>query len=488
MPRFRLQPRSAALLFLLSSLVVGAMPRAGAAAQLHVGGATISITPDRPVALAGQMHTRISQAVESPVTASVVALESREGDRAVEQAVMVACDLVSIRNGLLEEVRAAVTSLTPDLKPEKIFLSATHTHTAPVVEEGLYELPEAGIMRPNEYRKFLVQQIAEGIRQAWQSRKPGSVGWGLGHAVVAQNRLAVYADGRAQMYGPTAKADFLRFEGYEDHGVDVLFFWNSEGDLIATCVNLACPAQEVEGRSAVNADFWHSVRETLRARHGKDLAVLAWTGAAGDQSPHLMYRKEAEERMRKLRNLDRLDEIARRIVAAWDEAYEGAKQEPHADAVFKHQVQTLNLPVRLVTQEEALAAENQVATLKSDPKAQRRMQWQQKVVDRFKTQKPDDVLPTEVHVLRLGDVVIATNQFELFTDYGVQMKARSPALQTFVIQLAGPGTYLPTARGVTGGAYGAVIQSNTVGPDGGQALVDGTLELINGLWTPSETR
>ena len=33
------------------------------AAELNVGGATISITPDRPVALAGQMHTRIARTV-----------------------------------------------------------------------------------------------------------------------------------------------------------------------------------------------------------------------------------------------------------------------------------------------------------------------------------------------------------------------------------------------------------------------------------------
>ena len=40
-----------------------------------------------------------------------------------------------------------------------------------------------------------------------------------------------------------------------------------------------------------------------------------------------------------------------------------------------------------------------------------------------------------MHVLRLGDVAIAANEFELFTDYGVQIKARSPAVQTLVIQL-----------------------------------------------------
>ena len=111
-----------------------------------------------------------------------------------------------------------------------------------------------------------------------------------------------------------------------------------------------------------------------------------------------------------------------------------------------------------------------------------RAQWNQDVVDRFERQKPGDVYRTEIHVLRLGDVAIATNPFELYTDYGVQMKARSPALQTFIIQLAGPGTYLPTDRGTAGGAYGAVVQSNLVGPEAGRVLVERTLAVIGELW------
>ena len=72
---------------------------------------------------------------------------------------------------------------------------------------------------------------------------------------------------------------------------------------------MACPSQEVEGDTFVDADFWHQIREALKAKYGKDLSVLGWTGAAGDQSPHLMYRKQAEERMRKLRNVSRLLEL-----------------------------------------------------------------------------------------------------------------------------------------------------------------------------------
>jgi hypothetical protein len=82
-------------------------------------------------------------------------------------------------------------------------------------------------------------------------------------------------------------------------------------------------------------------------------------------------------------------------------------------------------------------------------------------------------------------VAICTNPFELFLDFGIQMKSRSKAVQTFVIQLVGGAGYVPTEKAVRGGGYSAVIQSNTIGPEGGQALADGTIELINRLWAKS---
>ena len=472
------------LAVIVGGMLTASFGSSGRAAELHIGAASISITPKEPVALSGQMHTRIARNVESEVTATALALESRQGDQSLDQAIMVACDLVAIREGIVEKVRDRVKQRLPGFDGSKLVLSATHTHTAPVTEQGAYDLPKEGIMQPSEYVEFLADRVAEVAVKAWESRKPGAAGWGLGHAVVAQNRRSVYSDGRAQMYGRTSQPDFRMIEGYEDHGVEVLYFWNQENKLIATAINVACPAQEAESGSAVNADFWHQVRESLRAKHGKDLQVLAWTGAGGDQSPHLMYRKAAEERMRKLRGLSRLDELARRIVDAWEEAYEGAKQDIRSDVVLVHQVQTLELPARKVSPSEFANAKLQVETLSNDPRNRRRMLWEQAVVDRYEQQQAGTVEPykMELHVIRLGDIAIATNSFELFTDYALQMKARSKALQTFIIQLAGPGTYLPTERAVRGGGYSAIVESSRVGPDGGQVLTERTIELINSLW------
>ncbi|MGC1276068.1 MAG: hypothetical protein WBC44_20385 [Planctomycetaceae bacterium] len=477
-------------LFLIAAAVVVGSAAESLAGELKIGGATVSITPDRPVALSGQMHTRIAREVESPATATALAIESHEGEKVLDQAIMVSCDLVAIREGILEEVRAKLKEQIPDFDVQKIFLSATHTHTAPVMAEGRYEIPKEGVMQPAEYADFLVERVVEASVKAWKGREPGAVGWGLGHAVVAQNRRAVYADGHAQMYGKTNPNDFRGIEGYEDHGVEVLFFWDEDHKLIATAINVACPSQEVEGRSAVNADFWHQVRALLRQRHDDDLLVLGWAGAAGDQSPHLMFRKDAEERMRKLRGLDRLDELAMRIVAAWEEAYAGARQEIRPDAKLVHTVKTIELPVRAVTDDEVANARKQVEELSKDPVAKRRMLWYQAVVDRYEQQQagPVDPYAMELHVLRLGDVAIATNSFELFTEYGIRMKSRSPALQTFVIQLTGPGTYLPTAEAVAGGGYSAIVESSVVGPQGGDALVEQTLNTLDTLWSEPRSR
>ena len=55
--------------------------------------------------------------------------------------------------------------------------------------------------------------------------------------------------------------NLLNIEGMEDHDVNMLFFWDKSGKLIAMTIDVPCPAQEVENRSTVNADYWHPVRE-----------------------------------------------------------------------------------------------------------------------------------------------------------------------------------------------------------------------------------
>lgn len=473
------------------------------AQELHIGTATADITPTLPVALMGQFHLRLAKTIETPLTANVIALESRDGNHSLDLAIMVSCDLVFIPDKLLKMIRDEVLIQIPGFDVTKIFLNAIHTHTAPVLENDLgfwfrYQIPKKGVLQVAEYDSLFAKRVAGAIVKAWKVRRPGSVSWGLSHAAVAYNRRAVYADGTAILYGKTNLPEFMNMEGPEDHDVNTLFFWDKGGKLIAATINVPCPAQEVENRSAVNADYWHPVREQLKKRFGPDLCVLGWIGAAGDQSPRPLYRLPAEERMIQLRHLSRLDEIARRVVLAVEEAYETVKEDRYADVKLIHRVETLTLPMQLVTEEDYLFSKSErdkaAAKIASDSTAANkflgRMTWNEATVDRFEKQKtdPKPKMDTEVHVLRIGDVVICTNQFELFTDYGIRIQARSMALQTFVVQLAGAGSYLPTEKAFKAGGYSAIIQSVLVGPEGGQILVDHTVNLINDMFKVEKPR
>jgi hypothetical protein len=271
---------------------------------------------------------------------------------------------------------------------------------------------------------------------------------------------------------------FRGIEGGEDHGLELLFFWDKQKKLLATGINVECPSQEVEGRSTINADFWHDVREQL-----KGMFVLGWPGACGDLSPHRMYRKAAEERMLKLRGLTCTQDIGRRISREVKDVCELTKRDIHTDVPFAHKVEDLALPVRKVTEKEVAEAQKEIEALKKKDDKSSRGAWFQRTIDRFQTQDKEPTFTVEVHVLRIGDIAIATNPFELFHDYGTQMKARSKAEQTFVIELTGGwGRYLPTTRAVAGGGYSAVVQSSMIGPEGGQGLVDRTVEMINAMW------
>ncbi|MEO5997487.1 MAG: hypothetical protein ABIN89_12175 [Chitinophagaceae bacterium] len=460
--------------------------------DLFIGTAMVNITPDLPVALQGQFYLRIGKSARTPLLANIVALESRDGKSSLEQGIFVACDLVFVPVVLTELVRQQVHELVPELDVKKIIISATHTHTSPVIESGFYLIPKEGVSQPEAYQQLFAKRVSAAIAQAWKARKQGTVTWALTSATIGHNRRAVYMDKTAKMYGKTNVPEFQHLEGYEDHDVNSLFFWNKAGKLIATSIEVPCPAQEVESDSVIDADYWSAVRVALQKRLGADVLVMGWIGAAGDQSPHLMYRKTAEERMRKLAGLSRIEAISGRIVRSVVEAYETVKNDRHTDVLFSHKTEMMTLPMRIVTEvecnESKVISEEAAAQIAADPRQAEKLYgkkvWYGEVVERFEKQKtnPNPTYSTEIHVLRLGDVAICTTQFELFTDFGIRIQSRSKALQTFMIQLAGPGTYLPTSKAVAGGGYSAVCQSNLVGPEGGQMIVDRAVKLIGDMW------
>lgn len=449
--------------------------------MLNIGYASTQILPDRPAMLQGQMHVRVAKTTLDPLLAVAVALEGTRPGGGRDCAIIVSLDVAFITEALQTGVRAAVAAQLPDVPAEKIYLTATHTHTSMVFLDGIYTTPE-GVMTPQECLAFLVGKAAQVVVAAWQARAPSKIARGFGHAVVAHNRRTVFANGDAEMYGRASRKDFRWIEGPEDHTVDMFFVWNAAGKLAGVMVNVPCPAQVVEGLSEFCADFWHEVRGEFASRFGAGVWVLPMCGASGDQSPHFIFDNKQEAEMRARRGVSERQEIALRIADAVQRAL--ACTAPTDDDTLAHDVKRIDLPPRTIQRKERdwSEAERAKVITRMDPKSW----WPERlrgVVETFDGVRKAGRVPVELHAIRLGDAVIVTNPFELFTDYGLQIKARSAAAQTFVCQLvAGVGFYLPTERGVQGGGYGANAAVSIVGPDGGQELVEHTLSAIAALF------
>ena len=477
------------------------------AADLYVGGAICDITPDQPILLSGQFNPRVSNGVQYPIQANIVALESREGDKRLDSAVIISFDLVYPHPNLQKPLVAEIVKAVPDFDASKLIVCGTHTHASAVMVDEQFPPQNKGEMKPSDYNSWAAKKVAQSVKQAWESRKKGKFSFGMDYAVVGLNRRAVYEDGSAVMYGPTNTPRFRAVEGMEDHDVNSLFFWDESDKLIAAIINVSCPSQEVENLSVISSDYWGPTRIALRQKHGEDVAILAMCGAAGDQSPHLRYMQQAVRRMDGLRKLDRLQELARRIVNAVESTYEVVQNDKQASPTLKHETKILTLPRRIPTEAEYNNCKSEYEKRKGNPN-DGQARWNKRIVDMYESLKdnPNPTYDTSINVLRIGDCVICTNQFELYTDFAIQMKARSKATQTIVVQLAAgagkpsetektddgkpfpwtflakSGTYLPSERAVKGGGYGAVIQSNTVGPEGGQIIVEETLKMIDGMF------
>ena len=485
---------SSALILVLSLTFFSAYGGGLQTARLYAGTAETSITPTRPVALEGAFHLRISDGVETPITAAVVILETRQGTTLVERSVMVSADLVHLPMEMIEAVRRQLVDRIPGLDPAKVFISTTHTHQAPVVMRDNFILPEEeGIMTVGEYIAFFVNRVSDAIVEAHGRMQPGSVAWGLGFAHTAYNRRVSFLDGTAQVYGGVSGRGFKGLEGPDYQGLPTLFFFGENGEPLAVAVNVWSPSQEAFGGNKISADFWHAVRGNLKKSLGEDLAVLCWCGAAGDQGPKRMVQLEAEERMRNLRGIPNWpEELARRITESVMDTYSLVKDDRHEVIKLGHRREVVPLPGWKLTDEQIREIRGRrdayAAELAADPsqafRLARPISWRTQTLQRQEqfAKRVDGSYDSEIHVLRIGEVAVCTNGFELYTEYGIRILGRSDAHLTCVVQLAGPAHYLPTAQAIAHGGYGARPESCAVGAEGGEALVNATVKHIDELF------
>ena len=482
---------------------------------LKIGWAQISITPARPALMEGQMYMRCSQYVHDPLTATALVLDNGEN-----QAIFVSMDMTEVPLHAFERLRSI---LEPKGIPfDRISFNVTHTHNSSsfykdfmrVENEEVYDpailpkfdMPE-DMLCDGEGQDFFVDKIQDLIIDAWECRKPGGISNAHDYAAVAFNRRPQFGEGEkleTTMYGDCSRGDFVRFESGVDTAVELLYTWDEQHNLTGVVCNVPCPSQVYELHCFLSADYWGPTRSAIREKLNKNIYVLPVCGAAGDLAPiDLTYYSKTNKQAlldwggqtkEVFRNFDMTlicQGIGDRISEAVVRGYKTARNYVDYKPVFMHKVLSMELPIRQVSEGEYKEAEEEVKWIHETFSAEHPMEMKdlvkafepQGVVIRYRQQKKNPMYAFKCHILRLGNVAIATNPFELYQEYAQRIKARAKAEQVFIIQLAnGAGGYLPTRAAIEGGSYSSKPASTTCGPDGGDELVLKTLELMDGLW------
>lgn len=494
--------------------------------ELRIGLAEVDITPLKSVALVGQFYERISEYVETPLKMEVFVATKGE-----EQMTIIAADLTSISDAYVDMVREAAKDV-PGFDPSKLMIHATHTHTshtyAPAGKNtknmagGLTVLQR--FMGKDSYRsltegrkpewtaddslKFLVEKGAEAVKKAWENLHKAHLVFGFGRAAIGMCRRAVYDDGTAKMWGDTNMSNFKELEGGNDSGIELMYIFNDEKKLEGVMANVACPSQILEHRSFVSSDYWGKLRILLHEKFGEDLKVIGVCSPAGDMCPRDLIRWVDPETPVNDPNIKHLTHVERNadpsmfdikgswkagkrlyneIVDTYDEIMAEGRLEDPCDT-FEHQVLTIDLPLRKVTitdYEQAKAKIEEFVEKHSEINFEDNaaMHVYAGTMARYENQQTRDIFPIEVHVIRLGNVAFATDPFELFLDFGNQIRARSLASQTFLIQQCnGAYGYLPTEKAEHGSHYSAYVSSGNVGHVGGEMYVRKVTDAINKMF------
>ncbi|MBE6630723.1 MAG: hypothetical protein E7624_07750 [Ruminococcaceae bacterium] len=493
--------------------------------KIKFGWSEVSIVPEgKKVSLVGQFYERISDVVETPITVTAWAIDC-DGNAAI----FCGCDLVSTPCTLLWDVRKYILEKDPAFPADKLMVSAIHTHTSmgyanrsdgvdgstlsvltEMMPNARYEklvsYQGEDLLEGEEARSFLIERIAKAAMEAWANRAEGLYATGFGRAVVGMCRRVCYDDGSAKMWGDVDSANFTELEAGNDSGVELLFTYTPDKKLTGVVANVACPAQVLEHRSFISSDYMGKLKRNLREKYGKDIQFLGLVSPAGDQCPRDLVRWVEPESPIDDPNIERInpkyrrqdpsmfdvsgcERIARRLATEIEYALADVT-EYVGETTLQHKNMIVDLPLRRVTPAEYATAKKAIedfakevgeGTINFADNA--RMHVHAGTIARFEVQKTKEIVPIEMHVLRLGDIAFATNPFELFLNYGNQIRARSKAAQTFLVQLScGAQGYLPTKKAEEGSHYSAYVSSGSVGHVGGEQLVRKTLSEINEMF------
>lgn len=444
--------------------------------ELRVGAAAVPITPPVGIPMAGYYSERGAQGVHDDLHARAIVIEA--GGRSVA---LVVLDLITTPRPLVEEARREIERTT-HVRGADVMISATHTHTGPVLDRQSAFGGQSDKVR--DYLAGLPAKIAEAVHQAEARLAPARVSAASGHEdSIAFNRRYHMTDGTVGWNPGKLNPKIIKPAGTIDPEVPVVNFESAVGRPLAVYVNYAVHLDNV-GQPRISADMPYTLARALADYKGAEMVTVFSAGCCGDVN-HIDVRWR--EPQSGFANASRMGTIlAAEVLRTWP------RLEPvQADAV---RVRSAMVPLSLPQISEAdVARSRAIIARMEDPKGLRPAFLE--MVDALKTRdvaaRRGRPLEVEVQVIALGDELAWVSlPGEIFTELGLAIKQDSPFRRTIIAELAdGAIGYIPARRAYAQGNYEVVSARCAEGS--GERLVDTALRMLKELYAeaaPARTR
>ncbi len=396
------------------------------------------------------MSDRSAQMAHDPLHARCLVL-----DNGVAKIVIVVSDSCMIPRDIFDPAKEKASRAT-GIPAKSMLMSATHTHTAVTVGGVFQSEPE------EEYRKFLIDRIAQAVVDADSRLEPARVGWAVGnnpHQVFNRRWFMrpgfEYTDpfdagtDKVRMNPPRGSSKLLKPAGPIDPEIPVLAVQAADGRPLALLANYSLHYVGGVPATMLSADYFGEFAREITQLLGAENAKPAFVGIMSNGTSGDINNINFFEAGVRREPLEQIRLVARDVAKSAYRAYKRIEYQDWVPLVAREA--EIELGVRLPGKEDLKRAKKILSAAGSGPYRERRQIYARETV--LLAKYPEKV-PVRLQAFRIGGLGIVSSPCETFVETGLAIKQQSPLRPTFVIELAnGYNGYLPTSRQHQLGGY-----------------------------------
>ncbi len=394
---------------------------------------------------------------------------------------LVVIDSIYISREVLDDAKRQVTEAT-GLPADRMLMACTHTHSS---VSARWPNPLKPGKEFTEYQQFVAHRIADGVRCAIHNLQPARIAWGtvdLPGQVFCRRWLLKPGAELFNPFGepdhakmnPGHRPDLLKPAGPVDPQIAFFALETVDGRPLGLVANYSLHYVGGTGRHNLSADYFAVFADRIQQLLDADRLDPPFVGAMSNGTSaninNIDYSKPREKRQPYEQIRLVADQCAQAVFQQYD------KLVWHDRVPLAMRERELELGVRKPTPAQLEHAKQVLADPDRRDRFPHERNYAQKAIQQLES---PDTVSVILQAVRIGDLGISAIPFEVFSEIGLELKARSPFKPSFTMELANGGYgYLPTPEQHELGGYETWLGTNKVEEQASVKIVDALLEMF----------